>query len=205
MEREDDAYRVGCADLLLEASEATTAHFCVERLSDKTAARINALAPQDRWEALAETRAKVTFERWGSRTFECNLAALDDGLPEIVAQLFLTSACHGMSAMFQTCLLVERKNPRHYEMPSSLYAIKIRRFLRELAFGMRTEKPWAEYKDLMGDRLFVRESKTLVTLAIYDSRHLFHSTRFGYPSPLRLRKVDGKWRFFLSLSLYVRP
>lgn len=178
---------VGSKPTLLNASGATKIQYQLSSSLPKTVvAEINSIGGKskikDRISALSKKSIQLEFEQLPNAIFHRNLQLIDYRMPELLANLFLTSyfvkgkSIQDVVKLF--CL--------EYDEDEELVSYKIKDLLVAIALGMEPNTKWTGLEDANGGYIVVKEDGEILCYHIYDrnklKEYLYRHTKFDSPS-----------------------
>lgn len=158
----------------------------------------------------------LIFEYSENSIFFNNLRMIDGDLPELLSSLVLFSYFYQPKKHPNISILtnsIETENPLRFDLSNNqpFYEYKIKKFLVEVALGMKPSKVWTGKYSVNGGMIIVKKTGDIVAYHLYDRNlfvdYLFHSSRLETPSSSRhdfgfVYEINGK--FYLNLNLQIR-
>jgi hypothetical protein len=205
---------IGGAPTLLNATKATNLIYEVVGLSNSDIEEINAINDGQkiikRCAIIKERAQEINFISFNKSCFHENLQSIDDGLPEIISHFVKAHYFEGCSTCEEAVRFLEKTNPRGYRTPGR-YEVKIKRFLRSAALGMKPASIWNDSDDATGGYIIAKPNGELVAFYIYDRTlfddYLFRLTKFERGSITKhefLTIYSEGNRSFIKLNLQIR-
>ena len=210
--------QLGSPSTLLNAGRSTNFIYkIIGNLSKKDIRDINAINTRskvkDRLSAIYERGASLRFREQYNRTFENNLILIDSSLPKILGSLVLDF--YGESnrtTLRELTDALKQQNPLHFDIGQNhiFYEYKIKRFLTDIALGMKPATVWQGEYEVKGGYLIVKENGDIVCYHIYDKNefeeYLMNNTRLETASTSRhdfgeIYEQNGKLYFNLNLQI----
>jgi hypothetical protein len=144
--------------------------------------------------------------------FKNNLVLIDSALPEILAAIIKTFFTSKLSSIQDLCEIINDENPLEYDVQFShkFYEYKIKRFLTDVALGMRPSEVWTGLFDASGGFLIVKENGDVLCYHIYNKNqfenYLFANSKLETASSKRhgfgnLYFEDNRLYFKLNLQI----
>lgn len=207
---------LGSPATLLNASNNTNFKYLVEGLEKEDIEKVNSINTEtkliDRLKYMKEKNAKILFMNVVSDTMNQNLQMIDSKMPEILADLLLTSYETGLKNIGILLNYVSENNILDYTGNLELYyKKKIGDFLLAVTLGMMPGQLWdGEYDVTGGIILIEKDGRILVLDAIYYKeylvKYLIKNTKLESPSSMRYKMFeiyseDGKDYFNLNLQI----
>ncbi|MFA5197321.1 MAG: HpaII family restriction endonuclease [Patescibacteria group bacterium] len=208
--------QVGAKASLLNASGATNFIYIIDgiKADGLTVNEINSLATtKEKIEKIYAMGGSIKFESLKNQIFCTNLRKIDSFMPEIMAELVLTAYSTGKKRINKLVDLIEAENPfesKGFVCNSSMYHIKVRSLLMEIALGMIPSKDWDGSSEANGGYLIVKSDGDVVCYHIYDrdifKRYLINNTYLEAPSRGRhkygiIYLSEGKLKINLNLQI----
>ncbi len=210
--------QLGSPSTLLNAGRSTNFIYkIIGNLSKKDIRDINAIDTRskvrDRLSAIYERGAALRFREQYNRTFENNLILIDSSLPEILGNLVLDFySASNRSTLRDLTDALKIQNPLHYDIGQNhiFYEYKIKRFLTDIALGMKPATVWHGEYEVKGGYLIVTETGEIICYHIYDKNefedYLMNNTRLETASTSRhdfgeIYEQNGKLYFNLNLQI----
>lgn len=207
---------LGSPATLLNASNNTNFKYKLKGLDDSDITIINNINSRtkliDRLKYMNDHKAKIEFEQVVSTVFNQNLQMIDSRLPEILADLLLSSYETGEKRIEKLLKVISNKNIVHYLGDTyQYYKKKIGDFLLAATLGLMPGEIWnGEYSVTGGIILVENNGEILVLDAIYYKeyliRYLIRNTKLDSPSSTRYKMFDiydenGEKYFNLNLQI----
>ena len=208
---------LGSPATLLNASSNTDFRYIVKGLSENDIEEINNINTRtkllDRLKYMKNKNAEITFDKVISNTMNQNLQMIDSKLPEILADLLITSYETSEKKIENLVHYVSKNNALNYDGNTDLYyKKKIGDFLLAITLGMMPGKIWNGEYDVTGGIILVEnDGKILVLDAIYYKeylvKYLIKNTKLESPSSSRYKMFDiypDKGEEYFNLNLQIR-
>lgn len=208
---------LGSPATLLNASSNTDFRYIVKGLSENDIEEINNINTRtkllDRLKYMKNKNAEITFDKVISNTMNQNLQMIDSKLPEILADLLITSYETSEKKIENLVHYVSKNNALNYDGNTELYyKKKIGDFLLAITLGMMPGKIWNGEYDVTGGIILVEnDGKILVLDAIYYKeylvKYLIKNTKLESPSSSRYKMFDiypDKGEEYFNLNLQIR-
>lgn len=207
---------LGIPATLLNASNNTNFKYKLKGLNDSDIAIVNNINTRtkliDRLRYINDKKAKIEFEQVVSNVFNQNLQMIDSRLPEILADLLLSSYETGEKRIEELLKVIANKNIVNYLGDThQYYKKKIGDFLVAVTLGLMPGEIWSgEYSVTGGIILVENNGEILVLDAIYYKeyliRYLIRNTKLDSPSSTRYKMFDiydenGEKYFNLNLQI----
>lgn len=141
--------------------------------------------------AAIEEAAALEFYDIDNSVFRNNLLLIDSALPRILADLVYTYYTSSPGTLADLVERVAARNPLSFDSSKGhpFYSYKIKRFLTDVALGMRPNDVWTGRFDTSGGMLIVREDGEVICYHIYNRNdfedYLLNNTKFDTPSSTR--------------------
>ena len=207
--------QLGSPSTLLNASGDTTNFlFKIKGINTEIMLKANQITKfQEKFTYLKNLNAEINFERPVNSVFNNNLIYVDSGMPIIIASILLnyySSPNHKISDIIS---VINEQNPLgfDYKNKHDFYEHKVKRFLTDIALGLKTSKPWKGIYEANGGYLIVKENGEIICYHIYDKNqfenYLFNNTKLETPSTTRHKFgviFEEANEFFIKLNLQVR-
>ncbi|MBD3409715.1 MAG: HpaII family restriction endonuclease [Ignavibacteriales bacterium] len=181
--------RLGKPATLFNASKATNFVYSVSPpLSEERLAEFASLKLAQTRARLNELGASLTYETVENETFLCNLMLVDSKLPDILAHLLRDFFLTQTSRLDELVARLNDDNPCNFQEAGDrpYYAYKIKRFLFDVALGMRAAERWDGKLDATGGYIVVRKDGELLCYHLYNlnefQSYLFNNSRLESPS-----------------------
>lgn len=208
---------LGSPATLLNASSNTDFRYIVKGLSENDIEEINNINTRtkllDRLKYMKNKNAEITFDKVISNTMNQNLQMIDSKLPEILADLLITSYETSEKKIENLVHYVSKNNALNYDGNTELYyKKKIGDFLLAITLGMMPGKIWNGEYDVTGGIILVEnDGKILVLDAIYYKeylvKYLIKNTKLESPSSSKYKMFDiypDKGEEYFNLNLQIR-
>lgn len=207
---------LGSPATLLNASSNTNFKYRVSGLSDDEIITVNSINTRtkliDRLDYICSKEAYIEFDSVPSNVLNQNLQMIDSKLPEILADLLLSSYETGVKHIEELIEIIADKNIVNY--PGNTYKYykkKMGDFLLAVTLGLMPGEIWnGEYSVTGGIILVENNGEILVLDAIYYKeylvRYLIRNTKLESPSSTRYKMFDiydedGEKYFNLNLQI----
>jgi type II restriction enzyme len=208
--------KLGSPSTLLNAGGDTTNFIYQIKGIDKAIAKeVNLVKKfQEKFELLRKYKALIEFVSPANSVFKSNLVYVDYCLPEIIGNITLLYYSSPNTTVSDIVNIINDENPLDfdYSYNQNFYEHKVKRFLTDIALGLKTSKPWKGKYEATGGYLIVKEDGDVICYHIYDKNqfegYLFNNTKLETPSTSRhlfgniYEKEDGQ--FYMKLNLQVR-
>lgn len=207
---------LGSPATLLNASNNTNFRYKVDGLNDNDVSIINSIQTRtkliDRLDYINSKETFIEFDTVPSNILNQNLQMIDSRLPEILADLLLTSYETGIKHIEKLIEIIADKNIINYSGNTyQFYKKKIGDFLLNITLGLMPGELWnGEYTVTGGILLVENNGDILVLDAIYYKeylvRYLIRNTKLDSPSSNRYKMFDiydknGNKYFNLNLQI----
>lgn len=207
--------KLGSPSTLLNAGGDTTNFIYQIKGIDKAIAKeINQVKKfQDKFELIKKYKARIKFVSPANSVFKSNLIYVDYCLPDIIGNIALLYYSTPNSKIADIVNIINDENPLDFDYTynQDFYEHKVKRFLTDIALGLKTAKPWKGKYEATGGYLIVKEDGDVICYHIYDKNqfedYLFNNTRLETPSTTRhlfgnIYEEEGQ--FYIKLNLQVR-
>jgi hypothetical protein len=207
--------KLGSASTLLNSNGDTTSFiFRVTGINDAVATEINQIKKfQKKFDCLRKLNATIHYVAPAGKVFNNNLVYVDSALPEIIGNITLIYYSTPKSRVSDIVNMINGENPLgfDYSHEQDFYEHKVKRFLTDIALGLKPGTPFRGKYEATGGYLIVKEDGDVICYHIYDKNqfedYLFNNTRLDTPSTTRhefgnIYENDGQ--FFIKLNLQVR-
>lgn len=207
--------RLGSPSTLLNAGgDSTNFIYAIKGIDKKMMREVNELKKfQDKFELLRNHNAQIEFVSPVNNVFKNNLVYVDYCLPEIIGDIVFRYYSSPDSKISSIVGTINNNNPLGFDNSynQDFYEHKVKRFLTDVALGLKTATPWKGKLEATGGYLIVKEDGDVICYHIYDKNqfedYLFNNTRLETPSTTRhlfgnIYEEEG--RFFIKLNLQVR-
>jgi hypothetical protein len=179
--------------------------------------RINSISSKskikDRISEIKKHNCQLQFSEIENPIFRNNLILIDSLLPDFLAEIllmFFSSSCNFTKELVSK---VEKANPLNYDMQHAhdFYKYKIKRFLTDVALGMKPAEVWNGVFDATGGYLVVKAVGDILCYHIYNKNefenYLFAHTKLETPSSTRhefgtIFEINGVQ--YMRLNLQIR-
>lgn len=145
--------------------------------------------------------------------FKNNLVLIDSALPYILAAIIKTFFTSKSSSIKDLCETLNNENPLEYDVQFAhkFYEYKLKRFLTDVALGMRPSEVWTGLFDASGGFLIVKENGDVLCYHIYNKNqfenYLFANSKLETASSKRhgfgILYLENN-RLFVKLNLQIR-
>ncbi len=207
--------KLGSPSTLFNANGDNTSFiYQIEGVDQKHLEAVNSIKFfQAKFAYLETIGASVKFEKLANRIIQNNLMYVDYCLPEILGEVVLLYYCSGFTKLSDLTSFVSDSNPLNFDVDfkQNFYEHKIKRFLTDVALGLKPGKPWRGIYEATGGYIIVKEDGELLCYHIYDKNqfedYLFNNTRLDTPSTTRhafgdIYERDGA--NYIKLNLQIR-
>lgn len=212
----------GVNSILLHASRATNFTYRIEEynFSDEEIETINNIDSRtkiiDRVNVILHKGGRLVFYKADSATFNTTLQMMDCDLAKLIAQLLLEQFKTGNRMISELTVDLVNDNPLDYKVENlqSIYAFKLKHFLRSVALGMKPYKTWTGHYDAKGGYLIVKKDGEILCYNFYNhnsfedfifrNAYLEHSMTSRYGSGSLYRGEDGNVYFKLNLQIRLK-
>lgn len=151
---------------------------------------------RDRSKYIYETGGELKFCGTDSDIFRKNLRKIDSNFPEIIAEiikLYYKSKGSKISELVDN-LAEDKQFCEKMEMTKDDYMIIMKRFLSEIALGMKPKKEWDGRIKAHGGYIIVKEDGAVICYHLYDrdkfNEYLYNNTKLDTPSTTRHKFGD---------------
>lgn len=204
----------GSPSTLLNASSATNFIYKVmqsnenpDTLKDETIATV-----REKSKNIYDSGGHLEFVGMDSNGFRKNLRKIDTIFPEIIAEI-INYYYKGRATKISD--LVDRISEdkefcERFDLDKSDFALKVKRFLSNIALGMTPVKEWDGYESANGGYIIVKEDGDVVCYHIYNrdkfEDYLYNNTKLDTPSTTRHKfgsfyEEDGEKRIKYNLQI----
>ncbi len=191
---------LGSPATLLNASSNTNFKYKISGLTDKEIITVNKINTRtkliDRLKYINDKKADIKFEKVNSDILNQNLQMIDSRLPEILADLLLSSYETGEKHIDKLLKIVANKNIVKYAGDTyQYYKKKIGDFLLAVTLGLMPGEIWDGAYNVTGGIILVESNGEILVLdAIYYKeylvRYLIKNTKLESPSSTRYKMFD---------------
>ncbi len=207
---------LGSPATLLNASNNTNFKYRVSGLSDDEIITVNNINTRtkliDRLDYICSKEAYIEFDSVISNALNQNLQMIDSKLPEILADLLLSSYETGVKHIEELIEIIADKNIVNYTGDTyKYYKKKIGDFLIAVALGLMPGEIWNGLYSVTGGIILVENNGEIFVLdAIYYreylAKYLIRNTKLESPSSTRYKMFDiydedGEKYFNLNLQI----
>lgn len=211
--------RLGNSSTLLNAGKTTNFIYKLipPHLTKDQIASINNINTRskikDRIQNIRKKDCLLSFIGMEYKNFENNLILIDSSLPRIISEivyLFFTSKISDIPDLVKQII---NKNPLNFDLKSGhpFYEYKIKRFLSDIALGMKPSEVWTGELDATGGYLVVKEDGEILCYHIYNRNefedYLYQNTKLETASSSRhgFGKIYSENQdLFFKLNLQIR-
>ncbi|UBZ15796.1 HpaII family restriction endonuclease [Flagellimonas marinaquae] len=210
--------QLGGASTLLNAGKTTNFIYKIENvvLTNQQIHAINEINTRskikDRIERIRELSGTFDFVRTESSVFGNNLTLIDSALPKILSELTCLFFTSGYTKMVDLVNEISKVNPLNFNFETNhpYYKYKIKRFLTDVALGMRAAEVWTGEFDATGGYLVVKEDGEVLCYHIYNRNefedYLLNNTKLETASSTRhdfgsIYLEEGQLLFKLNLQI----
>lgn len=180
---------IGSKPTLFNASKNSNIIFKIEpALDQETVEYVNSLSSYGpRVKYLNDNGYSFKFYRMNSDVFKTNLELIDSKLPEILADLVLTSYVKNTTKLSELITELTVSNPCSFnlDLNPDFYSYKIKRLLIDAALGMKAGKVWSGTFNANGGYIIVKKDGDLVCYHIYNwndfQEYLLNHTKIDFP------------------------
>jgi hypothetical protein len=200
---------------LLNASSATIATFCLDRIISPTQmSKLNRLGPKALVSDLKNQGIKISFRNFRNEKFEANLRMIDTEMPQMLGELillkYLSKGTEGDMVSALTLNLVHKDPLRVGDKNAGdFYTNKVKNLLTDVAFGLTPTMQW-DGEHVATDFLLISSKGELACVRSHYRKnlrtYLLESTRFDTPSSRafgEMLRIDGK-TCVLNLNFQIR-
>jgi hypothetical protein len=168
---------------------------------------------QDKFELLRKYNAQIKYVSPANSVFKSNLMYVDYCLPDIISNITLLYYSSPNSRISDIVKTINEENPLNfdYSYNQDFYEHKVKRFLIDIALGLKTAKPWKGKYEATGGYLIVKEDGDVICYHIYNKNqfedYLFNNTRLETPSTTRHlfgNIYEEEEKYYMKLNLQVR-
>lgn len=207
--------KLGGPSTLFNANKVNT-NFTYEILGINTllARKVNKLLYfKDKFKLLKDNKAKIKFIKPSGDILNNNLKYVDYCLPEIAGNIVQVYFSTENTNIADIVSVIRKSNPLKFDLSfnQDFYEHKVKRFLTNVALGLKPGKTWNGKYDATGGFLIIKEDGDIVCYHIYDKNqfeeYLFNNTKLDTPSTQRHNFghiYQKKGRFYLDLNLQIR-
>ena len=211
---------LGGKPTLFNASGSTNFVFAVSPVPDPDTVRfVNELKSYtERLKWLHTHGFGLTYVDMKSEIFKSNLQQIDSLLPQIIGTMLLKFYSGEGSKLRELADLLTSDNPCGYNLgvTPKTYEYKLKRFLVDIALGMKANTPWTGVFNATGGHIIVKSSGEIVCFHTINwnelQDYLFNGTRFEKPSSGRHGYGDlyeeiglsGERCVLMNLNLQIR-
>lgn len=207
--------KLGSPSTLLNANGDTTNFiYQINGIDKALSMEVNSVKNfQNKFEILRKHKARIKYVSPASKVFKSNLVYVDYCLPEIIGKIVLLYYSTPYSRISEIVKIINDENPLNFDYgyKQDFYEHKVKRFLTDIALGLKTGKPWKGRYEATGGYLIVKESGEIICYHIYDKNqfedYLFNNTRLETPSTGRHlfgQIYEEGGQFYIKLNLQVR-
>ncbi len=209
--------KLGGASTLFNAGKTTNFIFKINSdLSQQKIDEINQINTRskikDRIIQIIETGAELQFNSLENNTFRDNLLLIDSCLPRILSQMIYLFFTSNKSTVVDLVEETKIQNPLKFNLNNGhpFYEYKIKRFLTDIALGMKAATVWTGQLDATGGYLVVKEDGEILCYHIYNrnefENYLYMNTKFETASSSRnnfgtIYKKNEELYFNLNLQI----
>lgn len=212
---------IDCRDdlaTLLPSSKETNLIYQINGIEPEDVEKFNKIHEkrqvQKKIQFLKKRNVSLRFFSFGNQQFYQNLLLVDDGLPQLLAEILKTSYWTSIFSCKEIISKIVKRNPMKYPVgTSNFYQIKFTKFLRLLALGIKPTKDWYDSNEkFIGCRILQKDGKTLTFYKTDQQKldeYLFGSTRFRYPSNdyqdiMIVYQEDDLFKIKLNLQIQIQ-
>ena len=167
---------------------------------------------KDRIIALNLKGASLKFCAIGNDVFKNNLMLIDGLLPNILAEITYKYFTSNLNTVASLTSNITDSNPLGFNMTygHAFYKYKIKRFLTDVALGMKPAEVWTGFHDANGGYLIVKENGDVLCYHVYNrnqfEEYLYSNTKLETASSTRhgfgqIYEEGGKYYFKLNLQI----
>jgi len=212
--------RLGEPSTLLNASRSTNFIYKVVgvTLNNAQINNINSINDEDkirkRIQAIINNGGRLEFIDTENHIFKLNMQVIDSNLPLIISRILLYYYEGRANDLKDLLQLVQQANPCGFNLnySHSFYSYKVKKFLADIALGMKPSNVWNGYYSATGGYIIVREDGDIVCFHIYNQNqfedYLLNNTRLETPSSTRHRfgtlYKDTNNNLLIKLNLQIR-
>jgi type II restriction enzyme len=207
--------KLGSPSTLLNAvGDSTNFIYHIEGIDKAITKEVNQIRKfQDKFEKLKEYDANIKFIAPAVSLLKSNLVYVDSCLPDIIGNIVLIYYSTPNSKVSDIVSIINGKNPLgfDYSFNQDFYEHKVKRFLTDVALGLKTGKPWKGIYEATGGYLIVKEDGDVICYHIYNKNqfedYLFKNTKLETPSTTRHHFGDiyeKNGQFYINLNLQIR-
>jgi len=211
--------QLGSPSTLLNASNPTNFLFKLTGplIPSQEVMRINSISTRykikDRIAEILKYNCQIEFYDIENPIFKNNLILIDSLLPKLLSEILLKFFTSNYRSTKDLVHEVEKQNPLQYDMQHAhdFYKYKIKRFLTDVALGMKPAKVWDGVFDATGGYLVVKEAGDILCYHIYNKNefenYLFTYTELETPSSTKhgfgtIFEINGVQ--YVRLNLQIR-
>lgn len=209
--------KLGNPSTLFNASQSTNFTYKVtsKNIDEDKLMTINSIDGKSkiirRVQKIIEQNNNLKYFNVANENFLCNLQLIDSNLPLILSELLVYCYNENKSKLSDLLEIIEEKNPLKYNLKinKEFYRYKLKKFLVDVALGMRATDPWSGKFDATGGYIVVKESGELLCYHVYNmnefEEYLLLNTRLETPSSRNkfgeVYKENGEFYFKLNLQI----
>lgn len=180
---------LGGASTLLNAGRTTNFVYKISgiTLTESQISEINSISSRskiiDRIQHIDGLGGALEYYRLENSIFHNNLVLIDSFLPEILAEIVRLYYSSNESTIESLVNHIEENNPLNFNTEHShlFYKYKIKKFLTDVALGMRPASVWSGIYEANGGYLVVKEDGDVLCYHIYNKNefedYLFANTK----------------------------
>lgn len=212
--------QLGGKSTLLNPSQSTNfvyrvtgTHITDHQISEINRLEVDKMKIEPRIHAIEALNGELEFVGTSNPVFGQNLRLIDDALPDIIAHLLLEAQRGSSKILVDVLDVVIQNNPLGYNTDHNhpFYEYKVKKFLVEVALGMRPATVWNGQYDATGGYIVVKNDGELVCYHVYArnlfENYLLQNVRFETPGTTR-NKFGTLYRhngdLFFNLNLQIR-
>lgn len=188
--------QLGSASTLLNAGKTTNVIYQLTgNMSIETMEQINSISTKtkirERVNEILNNGTQLKYHGFENPTLIRNLMLVDSRMPELFAQLVLTSFQTGIDKLPDLTHHISQENPLHFPFADPLlyYTKLVKRMLMDFALGMVPGSEWSGNYDASGGYIIVKTTGQLVCYHVYRindfQNYLFNNTKLDTPSSSR--------------------
>jgi len=206
--------KLGSPSTLLNAGGDTTNFiYQINGIDEAIMSEVNKVEKfKEKFDLLRKYKARIKFITTANSVFKSNLVYVDYCLPEIIGNIVLLYYSSPNSRISDIVGVINEANPLNFDLVynQDFYEHKVKRFLTDIALGLKTSKPWRGKYEATGGYLIVKEDGGVICYHIYDKNqfedYLFNNTRLETPSTTRhlFGQIFEEEDFYIKLNLQVR-
>lgn len=210
--------KLGSPSTLFNASQSTNFIYKItsKNIDEEKLIAINSIDGKSkiikRVQKIFQQENKLKYFDITNENFLCNLQLIDSSLPLILSKLLIYCYNENKSKLSDLLEIIENENPLKYNLNinKDFYKYKIKKFLVDVALGMRATDTWNGKFDATGGYIVVKENGELLCYHVYNINefedYLLLNTRLETPSSRNKFGIVYKENddFYFKLNLQIR-